>query len=150
MSLAAAGTLACELNLPICYLDGAWDPHSGAAGLKKASVVTLMSNPSRRRGYEIRRMALAAYERNDFNTAAEGFQQSCKLLDDSFFDQLGVGELVYNSMGTRVSTSSFPTFVVPDETSPPEARRVLPPDRFKELEGLGKRCNRLDELAASS
>lgn len=88
---ATAGALAWEMNIPICYSDGGWDPKSGSSGLRKASSLTLINNPSRSLGHRFRGDALSNYERGNFVAAAEGFETSRRMiLDDSFFDQLGL------------------------------------------------------------
>jgi len=87
---ATAGALAWELNLPLCYLDGGWNPESGSAGLKKVSRLEIKPNPSRSRGYRFRQEAMDAYDRGNFVVAEERFANSRQLIDDSFFDQLGL------------------------------------------------------------
>lgn len=87
---SAAGALAWEKNLTLCYLNGVWDPKSGSAGLRNASVFTLLTNPSRSRGEETRRAALASYARGNFTAAVDGFAASQQLIHDNpLFDILG-------------------------------------------------------------
>jgi len=87
---ATAGALAWEKNLTLSYLEGFWDPRSGSAGLEKASHLMLVDNPSRSRGYECRRQALASFEHGTFVAAAEKFSISLRLIDnDNSFDLIG-------------------------------------------------------------
>ncbi len=85
---ATAGALAWERNLRLCYLDGGWDPKMGAAGMARSSDMTVIRNPSRLRGYHRRNEAMENYKRGNFVAAAEGFEESQRLIDDSFFDLL--------------------------------------------------------------
>jgi len=87
---ATAGALAWEKNLSLCYLQGIWDPQKGASGLREASKLTVFPNPSRSRGYRYRRDALRSYEQGNFISAAERFNESVQLIDNSFFDQLSL------------------------------------------------------------
>ena len=86
---ATAGALAWERNLSFCYLNGIWDPQKGAAGLKDASRLIVVPNPSRSRGYRYRKDALRNYQLGYFIQARERFDESRKLIDDSSLDQLG-------------------------------------------------------------
>jgi hypothetical protein len=88
---ATAGALAWESNLPMCYLDGGWVPEHGAAGMSRLGRLELKANPSRLRGYQYRAEALTAYSLGNFVVAEERFAASRKLIDDSFFDLLGIG-----------------------------------------------------------
>lgn len=85
---ATAGALAWERNLRLCYLDGGWDPKMGAAGMARSSHMTVIRNPSRLRGYHRRNEAMENYRRGNFVAGAEGFEESQRLIDDSFFDLL--------------------------------------------------------------
>jgi hypothetical protein len=87
---ATAGALAWEMNLTLCYLDGGWGPETGSAGLKAVSRLTVKSNPSRSRGYRYREEGLKAYESGNFIVAAERFNESRKLVESSYFDDLGL------------------------------------------------------------
>ncbi len=87
---ATAGALAWERNLSLCYLNGGWDPQKGAAGLKEAAKLTVFENPSRSRGYRYRLDAVNSYERGNYISAKERFNESIKLIDQSNFDLLGL------------------------------------------------------------
>lgn len=87
---ATAGTLAWELGVDLCYIDGGWNPRSGSAGLTKPSVLKILDNPSRFRGYAIRRQGVESYGRGDFIDAAEKFEESRKIISKSDFDTLGL------------------------------------------------------------
>jgi len=78
---ATAGALAWELNLSLCYLEGGWDPNQGSADTKKLSKMTAIPNPSKSRGFQIRKEALGNYDRGNFPAAAEGFEGSGALID---------------------------------------------------------------------
>lgn len=86
---ATAGALAWEMNVPLVYLEGGWDPNAGAAGLHRLACLKHVQNPSRERGYELRRAALRAYQRGNFAAASEVFEQSRELISESYFDHLG-------------------------------------------------------------
>jgi hypothetical protein len=85
---ATAGSLAWELNLRLCYLDGGWDPRSGSSGLKRATRLRLIENPSRQKGYEVRRRALQFYKQGNFVAAQQDFNASRTLIAESLFDHL--------------------------------------------------------------
>jgi CRISPR-associated protein (Cas_Cas02710) len=87
---ATAGALAWERNLRLCYLDGGWEPRQGASGLARASNIMIFRNPSRLRGYQRRKEAMDDYRRGNFVAAKEAFEESQRLIDDSFFDLLAV------------------------------------------------------------
>lgn len=85
---ASSGALAWESNLRLCYLNGGWNPQQGASGLAQTSQMMIFRNPSRKNGYQRRYEALDHYRRGDFVAGIEGFEESQRLIDDSFFDLL--------------------------------------------------------------
>ena len=87
---ATAGALAWELNLPISYINGSWDPERGAAGLHRVSRLSIKRNPSRTRGFQRRQEALDTYKRGHFIAASEKFLHSRHLIDDNSMDDLGL------------------------------------------------------------
>ncbi|MFO1500829.1 MAG: hypothetical protein U1G07_20990 [Verrucomicrobiota bacterium] len=83
------GFLAWEGRMDICYLNGEWDPRSGAAGLSKASTLKVLRRPSSMRGHQLREQALLEYAHGHYVAARRDFDLSRGMIPDSHLDTLG-------------------------------------------------------------
>lgn len=86
---ATAGQVAWELDMPLCYVEGAYDPviRRPRPGSEQ---VLLLENPSEQRQLYSRENALSIYRTGNFSRAAEAFQESSGLRTDDRLEELAI------------------------------------------------------------